>query len=59
MALAHASNAGASPHVTSYDTSFEHSMAHWMEVRYLVEEAENEPMGTSEPAHSHGILTFA
>lgn len=45
--------------LTSYDTGFEHSFEHWMEVRHLVEEAENEPPAKLKPVHSHGILSVA
>lgn len=47
------------PHVTSYDTGFEHSLEHWLEVQHLVGEASDESAGASKPAHSHGILSVA
>lgn len=49
----------ARPHVTTYDAGFEHSVEHWMEVRHLVEEAENESTSSPKPTHSHGILAVA
>lgn len=49
----------STPHITSYDTGFEHSLEHWMEVRRLVEEAEIEPADSPKPTHSHGILAVA
>jgi hypothetical protein len=52
-------DAAGRPHITSYDTGFEHSLEHWTEVRHLVEEAEEETTGGSKTTHTHGILAIA
>ena len=42
------------PALTSYDTGFEHSLEHFMEVRRMVEEADEEPQPA--PMQLRGIL---
>jgi hypothetical protein len=32
----------AKPNITSYDSGYEHSVEHWIEVRQMVEEEESE-----------------
>ena len=41
--------ADAKPEVTTYDSGHEHSIEHWVEVRLMVEESEQEESGMSKP----------
>ena len=46
------------PHVTSYDPGYEHSLEHLMELRRLVQEADEEPAAVQEFV-DHGVLVGA
>jgi hypothetical protein len=46
------------PHVTSYDSGYEHSLEHWTEVQRLVQEADEES-GVVHRSADHGILVGA
>jgi hypothetical protein len=39
----------ARPQVTSYDSGHEHSIEHWIEVRLMVEEFEEETVSIAKP----------
>ncbi len=46
------------PGLTSYDSSHEHSLEHWLEVQTMVREAAEEPVAAA-PTADHGILVAA
>ena len=53
-----ATGAIRSPHVTSYDSGYEHSLEHWTEVQRIVQEAAAEAVVANQSA-DHGILVAA